>query len=133
MPFTPEELEAMRLADEEIEAGFRITLEEIAETSKRDREAEGYKPDTTEQARDAKRVYNQAYYDANVARYRENAKRWREANREQVREQYRKYYAEHYAEHKDEINAKRRERAAKKRAELAAQALAGETGETNDR
>lgn len=47
--FTPEELEAMRLADEEIERDFRITNEDLRESRALDRLAVFDKKDKKEQ------------------------------------------------------------------------------------
>lgn len=46
MMFTKEELREMRLADEEIEAGFRLTTEDLALSRRLDRQAELDQMDT---------------------------------------------------------------------------------------
>ena len=75
MAFTPEELEAMRLADEEIEAAFRQTPEEIAESRRRDREAKLSRLDNKER------------------KIAENQRAYREANREKYNAYMRAYAA----------------------------------------
>ena len=66
--FTPEELEEMRRADEEIEEGFFVTNEELAASRERDR----------------RHKFNEL--DARGQKVAETQRRYREANREKVAE-----------------------------------------------
>lgn len=77
--FTPEELEAMRLADEEIERDFRITNEDLQESRALDRLAVFDKKDKKEQKVAAQQ------------------KAWYEANRERINENRRRKYREHHS------------------------------------
>lgn len=76
MTFSPEELEAMRKADEEIEASFCITLQEISESRDRDF------------------LFSLAQDDERKANERKKKKEWYEANREKVLYQKKQYYQE---------------------------------------
>ena len=64
--FTPEELEALRLVDEEIEGDFRQTQEEIVASRKRDRAAKLAAMDPK-----ARKIadYQAAYREANKEKY----------------------------------------------------------------
>lgn len=86
MPFTKEELEEMRRADEEIERNFRWTNEELRAARQRDREAKTAGMDAGER-RLAER--QKAYYEANREKVAEYQKAYREANREKVAERQR--------------------------------------------
>ena len=62
MKFTPEEIEAMRRADEEIERDFRWTNDELAASRRRDTEAAFLRKDTRDRSIAEKQ---RAYYEAN--------------------------------------------------------------------
>lgn len=81
MPFTPEELDAMRKADEEIEREFRLTPEDLAESSRRDRDAvvASMPPERRRRA-----AYWKARYEANREKCLAYQKAYREANREKI-------------------------------------------------
>lgn len=64
--FTPEELEEMRLADEEIEADFVQTQEEIVESRRRDRAAKLDRLDNKGRRCAAQRA---AWYQANKEKW----------------------------------------------------------------
>ena len=93
-----EDLAAIREADAEIEAGFRLTPENIALSRYLDRVAAMEKLDNRERRiaeynrayREANREriaeYNRAYYEANRERITENQRAYREANRERIAE-----------------------------------------------
>lgn len=67
--FTPEELRELELADAELDAEFRQTPEEIAESRKRDRMAlDDRKDHRSRKIADQKR----AYYEANREKIAEN-------------------------------------------------------------
>ena len=76
--FTPEELEALRLADEEIDEGFRQTQEEIVASRKRDRAAKLEAMDPQKRKIAAQRA---AYYEANKEKIAAQKAAYREANR----------------------------------------------------
>lgn len=84
MPFTKEELEAMRLADEEIEREFMITDEEREDGNRRDRIS---KMENSSGREAKKREYREANREKIAAKQRE----WYEANREKVLAQQREY------------------------------------------
>ena len=96
--FTPEELEEMRRADEEIEREFRWTPEELAASYERDRGAALDRKDKKarrlaerqkayrEANREKVAEYQKAYYEANREKVAEYQKAYREANREKVAE-----------------------------------------------
>lgn len=62
MKFTPEEIEEMRRADEEIERDFRWTNDELAASRRRDTEAAFLRKDTRDRSIAEKQ---RAYYEAN--------------------------------------------------------------------
>lgn len=62
MKFTPEEIEEMRRADEEIERDFRWTNDELAASRSRDSEATLLRKDSRERSIAEKQ---RAYYEAN--------------------------------------------------------------------
>ena len=62
MPFTPEELEELRRADEEIDAEFRLTQEDIVASRHRDRQA---KLDGLDNVQRRIAEYQRAYREAN--------------------------------------------------------------------
>lgn len=92
--FTPEELEAMRLADEEIERDFRITNEDLRESRALDRLAVFDKKDKKEQKVAAQQ---KAWYEANREKVAAQQKAYREANRERISENRRRKYREHHS------------------------------------
>ena len=64
--FTPEELEELRMADEEIDGSFHETNDEIRESRSRDREAKIDRMDNHKKKIAAKQA---AYYEANREKY----------------------------------------------------------------
>ena len=88
MPFTKEELDAMRAADEEIELEFSITPEEIKKSRELDRIAvlDSYSSQKKKIA-ESKR----AYREANREKIAERRKAYREANREKYNAYMREY------------------------------------------
>lgn len=62
MKFTPEEIEEMRRADEEIERDFRWTNDELAASRRRDTEATFLRKDNLDRSIAEK---HRAYYEAN--------------------------------------------------------------------
>lgn len=108
--FTPEELEELRRADAEIDAGFVITQKERREIKRRDREAQKiYNPrqrSAETRRRDAER--SRAYYWANREKVLAQQKARYEANREELRAYYRERQRIYDAAHREERNAKRR-------------------------
>ena len=85
MGFTKEELEAMRLADEEIEREFRLTNEELEASRKRDREF------TLDQK------------DFAAQKVAAQQKAYREANREKINERRRRKYCEKRIRNQDGV------------------------------
>ena len=81
MPFTVQELEEMRLADEEIEREFCQTQEEIEASRRRDRRAE-FEALPIEKRKAA--ASQKAWYEANREKVAASQKAYREANREKV-------------------------------------------------
>ena len=81
MPFTAQELEEMRRADEEIEREFRLTQEEIEMSRRRDRQAV-FEALPVEKRKAAAR--NKAYREANREKVAAQNKAYREANREKA-------------------------------------------------
>lgn len=79
--FTPEELEEMRRADEEIEAGFYVTNEEMEASRERDRR------------------HKFAELDAKGQKVAETQRRYYEANREKVAETQRQVLKAFRREH----------------------------------
>ena len=88
--FTAEELAEMAAADAEIEAEFRLTPEELEQSSELDREAKfsSLPPEKRKVAE-----YQKAYREANREKVAAQRKAYREANREKVAE-YQKAYRE---------------------------------------
>ena len=87
--FTAEELEEMRRADEEIEANFRLTNEDIRRSRELDKNAKFARKSNKQQ----KIAENQrAYYEANREKIAENKRAYYEANREKIAENQRAYY-----------------------------------------
>ena len=102
--FTPEELEELRRADAEIEAGFVMTHEERQEIKKRDRKPRKVSEATLEK----NRARSKAYYWANREKVLAQQKARYEANREVLLPYYRARQRIYDAAHREEINAKRR-------------------------
>ena len=96
--FTPEELEAMRRADEEIEAEFRQTPEEIRESRKRDRQA---KLDALDNRGRKIAAQKAAYREANKEKIADYQAAYREANREK----YNAYMRQYLKKRRDEKRA----------------------------
>ena len=87
--FTAEELAEMAAADAEIEAEFRLTPEELEQSSELDREAKfsSLPPEKRKVAE-----YQKAYREANREKVAEYQKAYYEANREKVAEYQKAYY-----------------------------------------
>ena len=85
--FTAEELEEMRLADEEIERDFRWTNEELEASRERDRESIFDRKDVADQKLAAQK---NAYREANREKVAAQQKAYREANREKINERIRR-------------------------------------------
>ena len=100
LAFTPEELEAMRLADEEIEREFSLSVDDIAASNELDRFALYDRKSEKERKVAAQ---NKAYYEANKDKIAEYQKAYRKANKDEVLE-YQKAYRE---ANKDRIAARR--------------------------
>ena len=113
--FTPEELEDLRRADAEIDAGFVITQKERREIKRRDREVQKiYNPrqrSAETRRRDAER--SKAYYWAHREEMLAYQKARYKANRDELQAYYRERQRIYDAAHREE-------RAAKKRAARAA-------------
>ena len=77
MPFTPEELEEMEKADQEIEESFVLTNEEIAMAREYDKRAK-YEAMTGDKQKVA--AYQKAWYEANREKIAARNKAWYEAN-----------------------------------------------------
>ena len=110
MPFTKEELDTMRAADEEIEREFSITPEEIKKSRELDRIAvlDSY---SSQKKKIAER--RKAYREANREKIAESQRAYREANREKIAESqraYREANREKYNAYMREYQRKRREK-----------------------
>ena len=81
MGFTKEELEAMRLADEEIEREFSLSVDDIAASNGLDRAALYDRKSEKERKIAAQ---NKAYREANKDRIAEYKKAYYEANKDKV-------------------------------------------------
>ena len=81
MAFTPEELEAMRLADEEIEREFSLSVDDIAASNELDRAALYDRKSEKERKVAAQQ---KAYYEANKDKVAAQRKAYREANKDKV-------------------------------------------------
>ena len=88
MKFTPEEIEEMRRADEEIERNFRWTNDELAASRRRDTEAAFLRKDTRDRSIAEKQ---RAYYEANKDSIAEKRLAYREANKDSIAEYQRAY------------------------------------------
>jgi 5-methylcytosine-specific restriction endonuclease McrBC GTP-binding regulatory subunit McrB len=86
--FTLEELEELRRADEELEADFRQTRDEIQESRQRDRQARLDRLDHK-----GRRIADQqrAYREANREKIADQQRAYREANREAYNKYQREY------------------------------------------
>ena len=102
--FTPEELEELRQADEEIEAGFVMTREERQAIKQRDKKPRKISEATLERNRARSRAYYWAHREAMLAQQ----KAYYRANREDLLPVRRARQRIYDAEHREEINAKRR-------------------------
>ena len=101
--FTPEELEELRRADQEIEENFQITQEEINQSRKRDRESAlesidhhhrkiaAYQAAYREANREKIAAYHAAYREANREKIAAQKAAYREANREKYNAYHREY------------------------------------------
>ena len=101
MKFTPEEIEAMHRADEEIERDFRWTNDELAASRRRDAEATLLRKDTRDRSIAEKQ---RAYREANKDSIAEKQRAYREANKDSIAEKQRAYYEAN----KDSIAKKQR-------------------------
>ena len=79
--FTPEELEELRRADEELDADFRQTQEEIEESRKRDRRVSFERKDNRGRKIAAQKA---AYREANKEKIAAQQAAYREANKEKI-------------------------------------------------
>ena len=102
--FTPEELEELRRADAEIEAGFVITREERQEIRERDRKPHKVSEATMERTRARNRAYYWAHREEILAKQRARYA----ANREEMRLYYRERQRIYCAENREAINARKR-------------------------
>ena len=100
LAFTPEELEAMRLADEEIEREFRWTNEELEASRERDRVSTLDQKDFAAQKLAAQQ---KAYYEANREKVAAQQKAYYEANREKINEKRRRKYREKRIRNQDGV------------------------------
>lgn len=109
--FTPEELEELRQADAEIEAGFVMTHEERVEINRREKKSRDLSPETRARNIERSKAYYREHREAVLAQQKE---RYRERREEMcaVRREYQRTY---YATHREEILARKRaQRAAAK-------------------
>lgn len=100
MGFTKEELEAMRLADEEIERDFRWTNEELEASRERDLVSIFDRKDVAAQKVAAQK---KAWYEANREKVAARKKAWYEANREKINEKRRRKYREKSIRNQDGV------------------------------
>ena len=89
MKFTPEEIEEMRLADEEIERDFRWTNDELAASRRRDADIFLSRKSKRDRSIAEKQ---RAYYEANKDSIAEKQRAYREANKDSIAEYQRAYY-----------------------------------------
>ena len=101
MKFTPEEIEEMRLADEEIERDFRWTNDELAASRRRDADIFLSRKSKRDRSIAEKQ---RAYYEANKDSIAEKQRAYREANKDSIAEYQRAYYEAN----KDSIAERRR-------------------------
>lgn len=90
MPFTAEELEEMRRADEEIEQEFHLTNDDLIWEREMEREI-ALERMSPEKRRIAE--YQRAYYEANRDSIAEKQRAYREANRDKYNAYMREYMA----------------------------------------
>ena len=90
MPFTAEELEEMRRADEEIEQEFHLTNDDLIGEREMEREI-ALERMSPEKRRIAE--YQRAYYEANRDSIAEYQRAYREANRDKYNAYMREYMA----------------------------------------
>ena len=102
--FTPEELEELRRADAEIEAGFVMTHEERQAIKQRDKKPRK----VSEESRLRSNERSKAYYWANREKVLAQQKAYYEANREDILPIRRARQRIYDAAHREEINARRR-------------------------
>ena len=102
--FTPEELEELRRADAEIDAGFVMTPEERQEIKRRDKKPR--KVSEKSRLRNIERC--KAYYWANREKVLAQQKAYYKANREDILPIRRARQRIYDAAHREERNAKRR-------------------------
>jgi hypothetical protein len=96
MPFTPEELAAMRAADAEIEAGFSgPTLEERRASDARDAAA---REAVRDEKRQLRREQSRRFYEAHREECRARSLAWYNANKEHYRQRRHAYYVAHKEE-----------------------------------
>ena len=100
MGFTKEELDAMRLADEEIERDFRWTNEELEASRERDRVSIFDRKDVAAQKVAAQK---KAWYEANREKVAAQKRAYYEANREKINEKRRRKYREKRIRNKDGV------------------------------
>lgn len=86
--FTPDDLEELRRADEELEADFRQTQEEIRESRQRDRQA---RLDSLDHKGRKIADQKRAYREANREKIADRQRAYREANRERYNQYMREY------------------------------------------
>jgi hypothetical protein len=108
MPFTAEELEEMRRADEEIEQKFHLTNDDLIWEREMEREI-ALERMSPEKRRIAE--YQRAYREANRDSIAEKQRAYYEANRDSIAE-YKRAYRE---ANRDKYNAYMREYMAKKK------------------
>ena len=86
MKFTPEEIEEMRRADEEIEQDFRWTNDELAASRRRDAEITLLRKDSRGRSI---AEYQRAYREANKDSIAEKQRAYYEANKDSIAEKHR--------------------------------------------
>lgn len=86
--FTKEELEALRIADEEIDAGFSLTNEDLRFSRKLDKDAKFERLDNRGKRAAAQQA---AYYEANREKIAAQKAAYREANRAEYNAYMREY------------------------------------------
>lgn len=113
------EIGAMERADREIEAGFRMTMQEIREARERDKfAAETELTDMEAERKRKDREYQRRYYREHRDALRENAAKWYRSHRkerierekawqEQNTEYLKLYHAAYYDENRDRILARK--------------------------
>ena len=114
--FTKEELEALRIADEEIDAEFSLTNEDLRFSRKLDKDAKFERLDNRGKRAAAQKA---AYREANREKIAAQQAAYREANREKIAAQQAAYREANRAEY----NAYMREYMRKKREEKKKAAL----------